>query len=94
MNGIICGDGIARNVIDLWQTVTLFLTITSVLSIGVNDVIIKNSPVENKVFLGDEKQEALVCFFLDTKNQVLEQKKIFKYRELFYIQSSFKTLQE
>lgn len=28
--------------------------------------------------LGDEKQEALVCFFLDTKNQVLEQKKIFK----------------
>ena len=28
--------------------------------------------------LGDEKQESLVCFFLDTKNQVLEQKKIFK----------------
>lgn len=28
--------------------------------------------------LGDEKQEALVCFFLDTKNQVLDQKKIFK----------------
>lgn len=28
--------------------------------------------------LGDEKQEALFCFFLDTKNQVLEQKKIFK----------------
>ena len=30
MNGIICGDGIARNVIDLWQTVTLFLTIRGI----------------------------------------------------------------
>ncbi len=28
--------------------------------------------------LGDEKQEVLVCLFLDTKNQVLEQKKIFQ----------------